>query len=347
MVKYDWELLLTHLGVIDEGGSSYIIESEINANYGELKKNQKVVLKHCIAFLTKYACDLFKNEANYLKKLKELYINKICGNFPIFYGYYQKCLFGEIEIMEKINLVKNKYNFDFGIPNGLFYFSNLPNVTIEYYESLRNKYEIEQLKFFKENLKIKNFQVIQSLFQNKSHDGTEIYNFLEEEFDIGCSPNIIISYIQGFNLLKKETFKIDDGMLFDLLYTNACLIYFNNQVFSDDNLSNIMVEYSDTPRIYEINNIFYYFKVPKLFIIDVQVTKIATSVKDLYGKISARSNLEQKKFLSQIDKKETIYDVLTDLFPIYFSNYIISKEFSEDLLLFNSEIELWKIKLTN
>ena len=341
-MKTDWDLILDHKRIIDTGGSSYIIESEINYNFGELKKGEKVILKHCIAFMTKAGCDLFSLEANYLNKIKKnLVEKKICNNFPIYFDYYLGCLFNELEKLKEIFQIDNEINDE------LFYFSNLEILDIDFYLELRNKYTIDYLESIKSKLKIKNFNIINSLFPYKNlvFGQKNIYEFLEEEYNIGCSPNIIMSKILGTNLNKMNNFKISDGMLFDLIYSNICLALYFGEIFADDNLSNIMIEDEPKNRIYKINDEYYFFKDQRLLLIDVQVTNKFINIHQLYGKIWGRITSSQKDFLNMFSKYFDIISIIKELFPLYFKQNIISKNFAKELICFDKELNYSELNL--
>jgi hypothetical protein len=269
--------LITPIKVIGTGGSAYIIESIVN--YDDLVRGQHVVLKHCIGYLTKMACDLFINEANILKDLKENLIKKnICNNFPVYYSYFTGCLFGSV------NTLRDILSHGDNISDALFYYSNKPELGFDLYQLLRNKYSADYLINIRDKLKIQNFDVIESLYplNSSTYESSDIIDFLSDELDVECSPNIVMSKINGYDLNSLSNFKFTDGLLFEIIYTNACLIKFNGKIFRDNNLSNIMIETYPYPKIYKVKDLYYMFSDGyRLLIIDVKGFMNCPSCKEL------------------------------------------------------------------
>lgn len=344
--------LITPLGIIGEGGSAYIIEAVVNYDYKEFKREQRLVFKHCMGYLTKSACDLFIDEAKVLNNLRINLIDKgICNNFPIYYGYYMGCLFGGIEILKDIinNVPQiichiNKNSKLYEIPDILFYYANYPEMGIELYNELIKRYSVDCLLAIRDKLKVPNFNVIANIFRltEESYDSNEIYNFLAEELQVDCSPNIVMSKINGFDLSSNTNFLLTDGLIFEMIYTNACLIKFNGEIFRDINLGNIIIELYPYPRIYKINSTYYMFTDGyRLVIIDAQITAKAKNTRDLLGSTPARIPSNKFFIITQISSVPTVDKVMLHLMPKLFQSYIVTEKYVKEIMAAYPDIKIW------
>lgn len=339
------DTLITPLKIIGKGGSAYIIECVVNYSYGEFKRGQKLIYKHCMGFLTKEACDLFIDEAQILNKLKVNLINTgICNNFPIYYGYHNKCLFGSVSELQEILINISACIGSSRVPDILFYYVNKPELGMKLYNELRNIYSVDCLLSIRDKLKIDNFDVIAELFPliDKSRDNYHIYEFLEEELDVECSPNIVMSKIDGFDLISVPGFMLSDGLIFELIYTNMSLIRFDGKIFRDNNLSNIMIETYPYPRIYRVQSQYYMFTEGyRLVIIDAQVTALATTPRDLLGNVIVRIPLDRKLLVDSITKAYSIEQVVSNIIPTIFADYAITATYAKEVLAAYPEIQIW------
>lgn len=344
--------LITPLRIIGKGGSAYIIEAVVNYDYHDLYRGQRVIFKHCIAFLTKAACDLFIKEATILRNLRtNLADTGICNNFPLYYGYITDCLFGSVEeldaianeIPESVCKITGSPGF-YEVPDDLFYYANKPELGMQLYTELRSRYSSDCLLAIRDKLKVANFDVIASIFPLASESGesSEIYNFLVEELDIQCAPNIVMSKIEGFDLASETTFMLTDGLIFEMIYTNACLIRFNGEVFRDINLGNIMIETYPYPRIYRIGSTHYMFlEGHRLVIIDAQVTAPAQTTRDLLGSIPSRVPSEKASIITGVASAATVDDVMRQVMPVAFAKFIVTEEYVKEILIAYPNIRIW------
>lgn len=323
--------------VLNKGGSSYIIEGNIIRNYKDLKRGQSVILKHCMGFLSIEACNEFTKEARILENLKENLVNKgKCNNFPIYYGYLTECIFGSLDQLETIS--KHSELTDL-----LFYYCNKPELGIELYDILITQYDLDFILDVRNFLVIPNFDTIASLYplNERSIKSTKIQSFLEDEAEVMCSPNIIMSKIEGQSLQDDPLTVIDKSLLFDLIYTNMSLVNYNGHIFKDNNLGNIMIEDISYPKIYKVNSIYYTFSGRRLVIIDAQVTAQATRTRDLVNNIGVRCDEEANRIVEQIKAQNTIDDVINHILPEYFSENIISQDDVKLLLVAYPLIQVW------
>jgi len=261
----------------------------------------------------------------------------------LYYGYFTKCLFG--------NIINNNYhnicNIIPGInevPDSLFYYANKPELGIELYSKLRERYSVDCLLTIRDKLKISNFEVIESIFPltDRSYDNYEIYEFIGEELDIECSPNIVMSKINGFDLASDPNFLLTDGLIFEMIYTNACLIKFNGHVFRDNNLGNIMIEKYPYPRIYKIGSLYYMFTDGyRLVIIDAQVIALAETTQDLLGNTISRIPSKMLSHIKMIIETNTIDIVMSRIIPLIFKGYIITEDYTKEVLAAYPNIKIW------
>lgn len=328
--------------VINKGGSAYIIEATTVSATKDLDRGDKVVLKHCMGYLGSEACDAFIEEANNLEDLKvNLVETGKCSNFPIFYGYTNECLFGSLK---KLNKILNNQK----ISDLLFYYSNYPDMAREAYSFLHEEYTDEFILKNRKSLRIPNFGVIASLYPlPEEYTSTfEIKSFLEDEFEVGCSTNIIMSSIDGFSLQDEPSFRITKDLLFELVYTNASIINYNGQVFGDNNLGNIMVENYPYPRIYKVGATFYYFPPgQRLLIIDAQTLVNSRGVRDLTGRITSRCNQETVKIVEEIHDTKSIAMVMEDVLYSNYKEHIISEQEVKKVLVLYPKIQVWSYSL--
>jgi len=330
--------LFTPIKVIGSGGSAYIIQALVNYDHGELKRGDMVIFKHCMGYLTKLACNLFTDEARVLNDLKiNLADRGICNNFPLYYGYLTECLFGSLEMLDNISQLGDE------ISDVLFYYANIPEMGIQLYEKLRSIYSIDYILRIRDKLKIPNFQVIAELypFTDDSYDSHNIYEFLMEELDVDCSPNIVMSKIVGSDLSSLPLFKLTDGLLFENIYTNACLIRYNGHIFRDINLGNIMIEMYPYPRIYKIKDIYYLFTDGyRLVIIDAQVTAPATNTRDLLGNIISRID-NNTGIVTAIQNSNDVDTVMYSVMPIFFKSHIVTEQYIKEIMMAYPTIKIW------
>jgi len=333
--------------IITQGGSSYIIEGIVNYNTKDLKRGQVVIIKHCMGFLGHYACSLFRKEADVLKDLRKNLIEPgICNNFPIYYDYNTDCLFGDITTLTQIVSLRclappDKCDLSLSkIPDILFQYANDPSLSLELYPRLREVYEADYLLKIRDQLIIPNYSLLSILNSSNTFDTYNIQEFLIDELEAQCSPNIMMSKINGFDLSSDLLFMLDDGLIFDILYTNACLIRYNGNVFRDNNLSNIMIETYPQLRIYKIKERNYLFKEPhRSVIIDCQVTGPATSTRDLLG--TAISRISNNKLITAINNKNTIDDVLNIVLPEYYAQSLITDDYVKEIMVAYPELKVW------
>src|SRR5690606_21665879 len=144
-----------------------------------------------------------------------------------YYGYFTECFFGSVDTLKDIinNYPKTVCDKDI-YSDALFYYANKPELGIELYNELRKEYTADCLLIIRDKLIIPNFQVIESIihFTNESYYSNDIYTFLSEELEVGCPPNIVMSRVNGFDLSSNPNFYLTDGLVFEMIYTNACLI---------------------------------------------------------------------------------------------------------------------------
>lgn len=326
------------LGVINKGGSSYIIEGEVIGNTKELKRGQRVVLKHCMGFLELIGCNEFSTEANNLRNLKiNLVDQHKCANFPIYYGYTNECLFGSLEQLEQI--IKQVRISDL-----FFYYANDSELGHHVYEQLLTRYSVDEILNIRNLLEIPNFAVIASLFPltEKSAFSFKIQNFIEDEVEVRCSPNIIISTINGTSLQDDPHLIIDKELLFELVYTNASLINYNGKVFGDTNLGNIMIETVVLPRLYKVHSTYYCLTGhQRLVIIDAQVLIEARGVRDLTGNISSRCDDDSLDIIDIIQAQDNIQDVMGYVLREAFADKIITESEVKMLMVAYPTIKVW------
>lgn len=342
--------IFTPINILGRGGSAYVIEVEINYDYNDLKKGDKLTLKHCIGSILYEACDIFITEANTLKMLREdLYETNICGNFPIFYNYNIECLFGTLESLNDIyefnELFFKQKNFD--IPDIIFYYANIDNIGDENINMLINEYGYDLLMEARDRLKIKNFNVISQLFpkNNNIFNSYDILDFLDGEKNVDCAPGILMSKIEGLDLSSrsKSDFYVSDSVIFDIMYTNICFALFYGKIISDDNAGNTMVEFYNIPKIYKINNIYYMFNDGYRGVrVDVQsLTNYNKGL--LLGYL--KTHILDKTLIQDINKSADLNEIIEDVIPKNFNKYIISENYAKEIVVKNPNVKIWNMDL--
>jgi hypothetical protein len=335
--------LFTLTSLIGRGGGSYVIKAKVNYDNGKynLIKDSSVVIKLCDAeILEELGCKAYIHEVNNLEKLNMLQDEKHCGNFPYFHLFGNCCLF------------TNKEYDDF-VPDILFYYANIKSPLPEdYQEYIINHLNLNKVVDSKSSLSIKHFNIISQMFPLTSTSLSEnnIQEFLNSDKELNCSNYIVMSYVDGEDLSKSHQM-LTRSLIFEMLYTNACLVKYLDILLSDIHSDNIIIGYHNEPRIYRIFDIYIYIENSLMFnYIDVQATQDFKFTDD-YIPVGRLNRLGNGRLYLDDDSLNIIESIssltvpldtfMYDIIPNIFSDYVISENLAYKYQIQNPNIKVW------
>jgi len=352
----------TLTGIIGEGGSSYVLEAVSNSNilkFGIIA-GQRVAIKLCKGdILDIMGCDAYVKEANLLRKITILNRNGICYNFPVYYMYGKCCLFyqkGQFDdIEEKLpgtcNLPYDKKLYEiyktkeYVVPDLLIHYANTdtPNNNIK-------KYDKTCLRDIKRLFQLDNFHVLGKKWTlGNFNDNAGIYNFIVGDSDVNCGNYIVMSKINGTSLDKLgSSYILGYDLVFEMMYSNACLIKNYGFVLADRHDDNIMILQSEIPRIYKLGSYYLLFDTEHTYYsIDVQVTttKSFNNINDLISVSATHLSNSMGEIISFLSKNKYSLDkFMTEVLSQVYKNYLIDKPQVDELMDKDKRIQIAEFK---
>ncbi len=339
------------LGIFGEGGGSYLINAVVNNDIPVLGlyEGQYVAIKLCKGdILDIIGCNEYIKEANLMRIVTVLNREGICYNFPIYYMYGKCCLFYR---KEQYNNISNRLPEDCDLPydktlQSLYGIREavVPDLLIHYAntefsqdlsEKTKANYGSVCLDKIKQLFQLENFQVLGKKWninlRQPDVDKAEIYNFIVGDSDVNCGNYIVMSKIPGSPLDKLGSgYVLRPDLVFEMMYSNACLIKHYGFVLSDRHDDNVMIADTDIPRIYKLGDYYIYFDTSTMYYsIDLQATtnKQFTSVRDLITIGSNHLSNDMINTLELLSKGDyTLDQFITEVLPVIYKNYIISVE---------------------
>lgn len=344
------------LRIIGEGGGGYIIEAIANKDIEVgIKYKQKVAIKLCKGdILDIVGCNEYVKEANIMRKTTLLNSKGICYNFPIYYMYGKCCLFyrkGQFrdideKLPESCNLPYDKVEHQlfktkrYVVPDLLIHYANrdLPDMTVRKTVAM---YGDTCMKDIKGLFQLDNFQVLGKKWDinpdRPNVDDHHIYDFIVGDSDVNCGNYIVMSLIEGSALdTLGSDYLMDPNLIFDMMYSNACLIKHYGFLIADRHDDNVMIGNIDMPRIYKLGEYYLLFNTSQMYYsIDLQAT-IDTKFIDIKTLITVGRNHISESMLNIIDtlakNKYTLDELMIQVLPQVYRNYIITDSEVKQLL---------------
>ena len=342
-----FEETFTLINFFGEGGGSYLISAISEKNISELgiQEDQIVAIKLCKGeILTSVGCDAYIREANLLRLVTILRAKGICYSFPVFYMYGKCCLFYDnsknfTELPVSCNLPRDSYTKEITVPDVLIHYANSDDS--DKYEKTKALYGKECLKDIKQLFELKNFNVLAKKW-SADPNKNEIYDFLLGDKDVNCGNYIVMSKINGTPLnILGPSYQLEPDLIFDMIYSNACLIKHYGFVLADRHDDNVIIGEIDFIRVYKLGSYYVKFNTKRMFYsIDLQATTDVqfTNIRNL---ISVGSNHLSKEmndiFLNLSKTKYGLDEFMTEILPNVYKNFLIS-----ELEIKNEKIIIYK-----
>lgn len=234
-------------------------------------------------------------EIQFYKQLTNLVTSNICENLPIFLFWSSSCLF-------PINFSSNKI-----VPDSVFYAANSKSGISKYH--------------------LQHWSIIYQLFPLSNNNN--IQKFIEQTK---------FSYLMFFKFINFQPYydqKINASCLFELLYTQICLIRFQNFIINVP--QDLAIRPKSSPRIYKIgSNYFLLSSSSQIYfyqfthIQPFPYTNQRISPIQLLLPLHYHSNLQPT--LEILSNLSTTLDNFTlEYLPKLFSKFLISPEQAFDL----------------
>ncbi len=351
------------VGIFGEGGGSYLIEAKSNKNVPSLGmvKNQSVAIKLCKGdILDIVGCNEYIKEANIMRIITMLNAQGICYNFPIYYMYgkccmfYQKGHFDNIEHrvekrLEFCDLPYDKITYNlYGtkelvVPDLLLHYANTDIVDT----NLIKTYGKPCLEEIKSMFQIDNFKVLGKKW-NTGESNNRIYDFIVGDSDVDCGNYIIMSKIEGLSLDKLPKYSFGPDLVFEMMYSNACLIKHYGFVLGDRHDDNVIIANPVVPRIYKLGTYYLYFDTRTMYYsIDLQTVtdKKFSNIRDLITVGPNHINDDISKIINVISKSNyTLSNFMTEVIPIIYKNYQIRHDQVNKILSNDPRIRIAEYK---
>jgi len=341
-------------GFIGEGGTAIVLDGKVNVNLPmyKLQKGEQIAIKWCKPFLSLEGCNALINEVNNLTSLTELRIKKRCYNYPIFYMYRKCCLFVSGDKRATILKLKDTLH---PLYNAYFLHANTPDIK-KIPDRLANfiikKDTNKVFTGIRDKLKLNNFKVLKTMAKNSgTYENDSIFEFIEDEADLDCANFIVLNKIHGSNMEQMTAdnpkFKLDSGLIFDLVYGYIAAAKYGKITLDDIHLDNIMISTLNVPRAYKIGKTYIKFEPSStLTYIDAQVVNEYTSME--LSKFNIRgiyTYIPDSYFKKELYSRVRHVDDIASLLVTYFNEFVITENEYDTLLIKYPQMKLAEFDL--